>query len=72
MTTIENTVVFEYMHRAKTLYKCCSTLLKGNGHERDFMEDRRVFIMDMYNRYIYPRDGYAKRELHNVSTINFV
>ncbi|KAM9859214.1 histone deacetylase 11 [Aulostomus maculatus] len=33
---------------------------QGNGHERDFMGDGRVFIMDMYNRHIYPRDGYAK------------
>ncbi|XP_008319195.1 histone deacetylase 11 [Cynoglossus semilaevis] len=37
---------------------------QGNGHERDFMEDRRVFIMDMYNRYIYPRDGYAKQAIN--------
>uniref|UniRef100_A0A3B4U4N5 Histone deacetylase 11 n=2 Tax=Seriola TaxID=8160 RepID=A0A3B4U4N5_SERDU len=36
---------------------------QGNGHERDFMDDRRVFIMDMYNRYIYPGDGYAKRAI---------
>ncbi len=39
-----------------------STLLKGNGHERDFLDDKRVFIMDMYNRHIYPGDGYAKSE----------
>lgn len=38
------------------------TLLQGNGHERDFLDDKRVFIMDMYNRYIYPGDGYAKSE----------
>uniref|UniRef100_A0A3Q1BUD7 Histone deacetylase domain-containing protein n=1 Tax=Amphiprion ocellaris TaxID=80972 RepID=A0A3Q1BUD7_AMPOC len=36
---------------------------QGNGHERDFLDDRRVFIMDMYNRYIYPGDGYAKRAI---------
>lgn len=34
--------------------------LQGNGHERDFMEDDRVYIMDVYNRGIYPHDGYAK------------
>jgi len=34
--------------------------VKGNGHERDFMNDERVFIMDMYNRNIYPRDHQAK------------
>ncbi|XP_072136469.1 histone deacetylase 11 isoform X3 [Mobula birostris] len=34
---------------------------QGNGHERDFMDDNRVYIMDVFNRYIYPGDGFAKR-----------
>ncbi|EMP38518.1 Histone deacetylase 11 [Chelonia mydas] len=34
--------------------------IMGNGHERDFMDDHRVYIMDVYNRYIYPGDGFAK------------
>lgn len=33
---------------------------QGNGYERDLMEDRRVFILDMYNYRIYPRDQHAK------------
>ncbi|XP_078678448.1 histone deacetylase 11-like [Branchiostoma floridae x Branchiostoma belcheri] len=33
---------------------------QGNGHERDFINDSRVYIMDVYNRYIYPHDSYAK------------
>lgn len=37
-------------------------VLQGNGHERDFMDDHRVYILDAYNRYIYPGDGFAKRE----------
>ncbi|XP_016088119.1 histone deacetylase 11 isoform X2 [Sinocyclocheilus grahami] len=36
---------------------------QGNGHELDFLEDRRVYIMDVYNRHIYPGDGYAKRAI---------
>uniref|UniRef100_A0A6I8NVC0 Histone deacetylase 11 n=2 Tax=Ornithorhynchus anatinus TaxID=9258 RepID=A0A6I8NVC0_ORNAN len=36
---------------------------QGNGHERDFMYDNRVYIMDVYNRYIYPGDGFAKRAI---------
>ncbi|MBN3293674.1 HDA11 deacetylase, partial [Polypterus senegalus] len=36
---------------------------QGNGHERDFMDDSRVYIMDVYNRYIYPGDGFAKRAI---------
>jgi hypothetical protein len=27
------------------------------------MDDERVYIMDMYNRGIYPHDGFAKRKL---------
>ncbi|BFZ08736.1 hypothetical protein BsWGS_11774 [Bradybaena similaris] len=37
---------------------------QGNGHERDFMGDKRVYILDIYNRDIYPQDGYAKRAIH--------
>ncbi|XP_042896168.1 histone deacetylase 11 isoform X2 [Parasteatoda tepidariorum] len=33
---------------------------QGNGHERDFIGDDRVYIMDVYNRGIYPHDEYAK------------
>lgn len=42
--------------------------LQGNGHERDFMGDRRVYIMDVYNRHIYPGDRFAKRKLPRPST----
>ncbi|XP_023607211.1 histone deacetylase 11 isoform X10 [Myotis lucifugus] len=37
--------------------------LKGNGHERDFMGDQRVYIMDVYNRHIYPGDRFAKQAI---------
>ncbi|KAJ7994401.1 hypothetical protein DPEC_G00248900 [Dallia pectoralis] len=36
---------------------------QGNGHGRDFLDDKRVYIMDVYNRYIYPGDEYAKRAI---------
>lgn len=36
---------------------------QGNGHERDFMNDERVYILDVYNRSIYPHDGFAKRAI---------
>ncbi|XP_044157914.1 histone deacetylase 11 isoform X2 [Bufo gargarizans] len=36
---------------------------QGNGHERDFMDDKRVYIMDIYNRHIYPGDALAKRAI---------
>lgn len=33
---------------------------QGNGHERDFTNEDRVFIMDVYNKDIYPKDAAAK------------
>ncbi|XP_065366549.1 histone deacetylase 11 [Calliphora vicina] len=33
---------------------------QGNGHERDFMNNAYVYIMDMYNFRIYPKDQEAK------------
>ncbi|XP_076944737.1 histone deacetylase 2-like isoform X2 [Bidens hawaiensis] len=34
---------------------------QGNGHEKDFSNDRRVYILDMYNPNIYPLDYEARR-----------
>ncbi|KAK1258364.1 Histone deacetylase 2 [Acorus gramineus] len=34
---------------------------QGNGHERDFSNDSRVYILDMYNCEIFPCDYEAKR-----------
>ncbi|XP_058812442.1 histone deacetylase 11 isoform X2 [Topomyia yanbarensis] len=33
---------------------------QGNGYARDLMDDSSVFIMDMYNYRIYPKDQEAK------------
>lgn len=32
-----------------------------NGPERSFMHDRRIHVLDVYNRDIYPLDGFARR-----------
>jgi len=34
---------------------------QGNGHERDFIGNENVFIVDFYNPGIFPRDEYAKK-----------
>ncbi|KAK2987730.1 hypothetical protein RJ640_016828, partial [Escallonia rubra] len=34
---------------------------QGNGHEQDFSNNRRVYILDMYNPGIYPFDYEARR-----------
>lgn len=36
---------------------------QGNGHERDFMGRKDVYILDIYNKYIYPNDSYAKKAI---------
>lgn len=51
-------------------------IYKGNGHERDFHKDPRVFILDVYNKGIYPKDTEAKKgidkavELHHLTEDN--
>ncbi|PIN16858.1 putative histone deacetylase [Handroanthus impetiginosus] len=37
---------------------------QGNGHEKDFSDDRRVYILDMYNPDIYPFDYEARRYIN--------
>ncbi|XP_071984241.1 histone deacetylase 11 isoform X5 [Engystomops pustulosus] len=44
-------------------YADITLAIKGNGHARDFMDDKRVYIMDMFNRHIYPGDTFAKRAI---------
>lgn len=36
---------------------------QGNGFERVFMDDKNVFIFDMYNAEIYPQDTEAKKAI---------
>ncbi|XP_029635167.1 histone deacetylase 11 isoform X1 [Octopus sinensis] len=38
---------------------------QGNGYQRDVLEadDNDVYILDIYNRKIYPFDGYAKKAI---------
>jgi len=38
-------------------------ILQANGIARDFLDDDDVYIFDMYNRNIYPQDGFAKSML---------
>jgi len=38
-------------------------MLQANGIGRDFLGDEDVYIFDMYNRSIYPQDGFAKSML---------
>jgi len=44
---------------------------QGNGHERDFMDNSNVYILDVYNRGIYPHDGFAKRAIKRKVELGF-
>ncbi|KAJ1690167.1 hypothetical protein LUZ63_014322 [Rhynchospora breviuscula] len=37
---------------------------QGNGHEKDFANDERVYTLDMYNADIYPLDYEARRYIN--------
>ena len=41
----------------------------GNGYERDLGMDSKVFITNIYNRWIYPNDREAKSECTSVCSI---
>lgn len=43
---------------------------QGNGHERDFLNDSSVYIMDMYNYQIYPKDVKAKAAIRCGEELN--
>ncbi|XP_017122734.1 histone deacetylase 11 [Drosophila elegans] len=36
---------------------------QGNGHERDFGHVAAVYILDMYNAFVYPKDHVAKESI---------
>lgn len=39
---------------------------QGNGYARDFKDDNRVYILDVYNRQIYPFDKAAKQRINRM------
>jgi histone deacetylase 11 len=39
---------------------------QGNGHERDFINDTEVHIVDAYNPNIYPGDEYAEKGIGTI------
>ncbi len=42
---------------------------QGNGHERDFRDDKSVYIFDAFNPYIYPHDVYARERIDKVAEL---
>lgn len=44
---------------------------QGNGHERDFINDENVYIIDFYNPSIYPNDTFAKNSIRHTQHIHY-
>lgn len=42
---------------------------QGNGLERIFYDDNNVYIFDMYNQEIYPRDAEARQRVNNCNVL---
>lgn len=59
--TLAIRVVFETVREVKKVMIIDLSAHQGNGLGRDFLNDKRVFILDAYNRDVYPHDGFAKR-----------
>ena len=57
------------VHYLRKVYKIKKIMIvdfdahQGNGHERDHLDDRDVYIVDAYNHNIYPCDTTAKKAI---------
>lgn len=52
-----------YPERVKNVMIIDLDAHQGNGYQRDFKKDDRIFILDVYNRDIYPQDKRAKEAI---------
>lgn len=43
---------------------------QGNGYEHDFKYSDTVYILDVYNRHIYPKDKIAKQYIRRKVELN--
>lgn len=44
---------------------------QGNGYERDCKDINNIYILDVYNKWIYPRDNEAKRAIRRKVQLDF-
>lgn len=59
-------IVVKYLRNYFSIDKICILDLdahQGNGHEKDFIDDDKVFIADYYNHFIYPGDVMARKAI---------
>ncbi|KAI0236167.1 Histone deacetylase 11 [Lamellibrachia satsuma] len=68
--TIAIRLLFDNMIAIKRVMIIDLDAHQGNGYERDFMADDRVYILDMFNHEIYPNDEYAKGSIRRKVQLN--
>lgn len=44
---------------------------KGNGYERDFIGNSKVFIIDVFNKNIYPKDVFAESAISRTVKLDY-
>ena len=57
-------LIVKYLRREKQAQKIMIIDLdahQGNGYETDFISDADVYILDVYNKDVFPHDEYAKK-----------
>ncbi|MBX2834588.1 MAG: histone deacetylase [Micavibrio sp.] len=60
-------LIIKYLRAKKLIQKAMIIDLdahQGNGHERDFLEDDDVYIFDIYNKDVYPREHAVKHAIN--------
>ena len=60
-------LIIKYLRREGLIKKAMIIDLdahQGNGHERDFLEDNNVYIFDIYNKDVYPREHAVKHAIN--------
>lgn len=53
------------------IFKKPNAFLKGNGYERDFIGCSNVFIVDVFNKNIYPKDLYAESAISHAVKLDY-
>lgn len=44
---------------------------QGNGYERDSKDNPNIYIIDVYNKWIYPRDNDARKVIRRKVQLDF-
>lgn len=60
-----------YSDRVKKIMIVDLDAHQGNGHERDFKNNPNIYILDVFNKNIYPNDAEAKKSIRRKVELDF-